>query len=686
MQMRFYMRECQLMISRLVLGLSLLIQGNGILAQAPATEAPLLGAQVFIEPGQTAADIDNWFRILKESGMKACRIRMFELYMHKPDGSWDYSLFDQAFKAAGKYNIRVFATLFPSGSENSVGGFKFPESEEHLEQIAACIKNMTTHFKQFPALYAWVLQNEPGTGGYLPDNAFTRAQFGEWKKKQPSPVYNSKGYPLLVSFDRKKFLVDYETWFLGWIAKEVHQYDPGRLLHVNNHQIFQNAAEYDFPAWRYFLSTLGASAHASWHFGYFLRPQYAMAMSANCDIIRSGAGDLPFWVTELQGGNNTYSGNKAFCPTHEEITQWLWTSIGAGARGIIFWCLNPRSIGEEAGEWALLDFQNGPSDRLKAASEVAATLENNASLFSEAKPVEPGINLLYSRESMWVEKQVQHSSAADMQDYEGRIEGGVMKSVLGFYETLAENGVNCNIREMGEFDWSKTDYRGITIILANQVSVASRYWDKLDHFVKNGGKLLVEGNTFFYDENMLSLMNTGFPLANLMGGTLSESKCTPGDFTLQLDEPKLTLPVHLWKGYIHNISGKAIGTEENQVVASRNFYGRGETVWVPSLIGLGARREGNEQLSAFLRRELAANIGNQPFTFADQQKGLLMRSMQAGNQYITMLVNKSRETRKVSLTMKASLTGTVLFADKNGKLEGRDVMISPEETVVIVWK
>ena len=31
---------------------------------------------------------------------------------------------------------------------------------------------------------------------------------------------------------------------------------------------------------------------------------------------------MPFWVTELQGGNNTYSGYKAFCPTKEEITQW----------------------------------------------------------------------------------------------------------------------------------------------------------------------------------------------------------------------------------------------------------------------------------------------------------------------------------------------------------------------------
>ena len=47
----------------------------------------------------------------------------------------------------------------------------------------------------------------------------------------------------------------------------------------------------------------------------------------------SGAGDLPWFMTELQGGNNVYSGGEAMCPTPDEIMQWLW--IVAGTEGCV---------------------------------------------------------------------------------------------------------------------------------------------------------------------------------------------------------------------------------------------------------------------------------------------------------------------------------------------------------------
>jgi hypothetical protein len=56
---------------------------------------PLIGAQVFIEPGQTPAEIANWFRIMRENQLSISRIRMFENYIRIPAGGWDFSLFDR---------------------------------------------------------------------------------------------------------------------------------------------------------------------------------------------------------------------------------------------------------------------------------------------------------------------------------------------------------------------------------------------------------------------------------------------------------------------------------------------------------------------------------------------------------------------------------------------------------------
>lgn len=638
---------------------------------------PRIGAQVIIEPGQTDEEIELWFKRLNENGMTLCRIRMFEEYMRDSNGSWDFTLFDKAFVAAEKYGIKIFAGLFPSMPGNSIGGFKFPLSNEHEKQIREYIYQLVNHYKQFDALYGWVLINEPGTGGHLPETDYTRTKFEEWKENCSVPLNKSKGYTLLKGFHSSKFLVDYNTWYIGWLSDEITKYDMGHELHVNNHQIFENIAEYNFPAWRPHLTSLGASAHPSWHFGYFDRSQYTMALSANCNIIRSGAGNLPFILTELQGGNNTYTGMEPFCPTAEEITQWLWTTIATGAESIIFWSLNPRSIGEEAGEWALLDFLNAPSDRLWASAKVSKCIGSNKKLFSDLKPVNYGIYILYNRESLWIEKETGYGNG---NDFEGRQAGGVIKSALAYYETLSENGVVPNIGEFAEFDWSREDYSGVSVILANTISIPMLYQDSIRNFVKNGGTILAEGLTGFYDENMLSQFNTGFPLADVFGATLKEIKCIPGDFTIDINGH---IPVHLWKGGIHNISADIIAKEDNSIIAIRHQYGKGKVVWIPSLLGMGAwRSHNNKPLSDFLLKEI--HIPSNAIRLEEPQKGIFMQTSKNDSSYISVVVNKSGSTKSIKIS--SQLKSKIVFSERDARLNKNTLIINSEDCVIIEWK
>ena len=651
-------------------------------AQKSMSDVPVFGAQIFIEPGQTPKDIDTWFRMLKENGMKTTRIRMFESYMHKADGSWDFSLFDLAFKSADKYGIQVYCTIFPYTEKTDIGGFKFPRDEAHLQSIALFIEKLVTHFSQYKSMYGWVLINEPGVSGNIPSTEFTKAKYQEWLQKNPQSEFVKNGYPILVELTDQRFLLDYNTWFLNWIATEIKKWDTKHVLHVNNHAMFQNCAEYNFPEWRKFLTTLGGSAHASWHFGYFKREQYAMSMSANSEIVRSGAGELPWIMTEIQGGNNTYSGMAPFCPTKNEIAQWMWVTVGTQGKGGIFWSLNPRSSGIEAGEWAMLDFQNQPSDRLIAAAEVSKVLDSKPELFANAREVESGINILYVRQSLWAEKKM---ASPSVQNYEGRLVGGVMKSALGYFETLSELGINCSLKEFGEFDFTKDNYAGSTIILAHQISIPSEYAPKLEAFVSKGGKLIVDGLTGFFDDNLHNTMKTGFPFAKLLGGNISEFKAVDNLFDVKIDQ--LTLPAHLWRGFIRNTSGKVISTVDGESVATRNQYGKGETLWIPSLLGLGARLGGNEQLAQLLAQELKPNFNKAPYSFASQQKGMLMKTLQSGNSYITIVVNKSKDLKQVALNTADKLKKpSTLFADKKGTVSGQTISISPEETLVIEWK
>ena len=644
---------------------------------------PVVGAQVFLEPGQTNEEVENWFKILHDQKMTVCRVFLIENHMHKADGSWNYGLYDHAFKMAEKYGVKVFATFYPKEIASDWRLEKFPQSKEHLVLLKDYFKNMVMHFGKSSALYSWVIQNEPGAYGMYPKSNLSDSLKNDFNKKQNENNYSSKGYQLDKALDNKVFQRNYITWYLSWITDQIHAAGDQHEIHVNNQDIFLNAPEYDFASWSKFLTLYGASCHPSWHYTFFNRSQYAMVLSANCDLIRFGAGEKPFMVTELQGGNNTYSGFVPMCPTKDEITQWMWVSIGSGSKGTVFWTLNPRAVGGEAGEWAMIDFQQKPSDRLLAAGSVANELSKNKSLFEKAKPYESPIFLLYSKESFWMEKN--KADKKEKEQIEGRTEGAMIKSVISWYEALANCGINSNLGEMGQFNWEKPSHAGETIILSHQLSISSIYWDKLRHFVKSGGNLIVDGLTFFFDENHFSVMQTGFPLEDVMGGSLSEVITAPGDFNLKVGSENL--PSHLFKGLLKNTTGKVLAKEGDNVVALTNQFGKGTTTWIPSMLGLGAKRADFAPLSRFLMSQLSETISNFPIHFNTPQKGVQMRTMISGTELISIIINKSTDGMSIPLVVKNnSLYPNVLLATKQGGVSGRIVSILPEETMVIVWK
>jgi beta-galactosidase len=331
----------------------------------------------------------------------------------------------------------------------------------------------------------------------------------------------------------------------------------------------------------------------------------------------------------------------------------------------------------------MINYQQKPSDRLLAAGSVANELIKNEALFENAKPYESPVYILYSKESFWIEKA--KTDKKETEQTEGRTEGAMIKSVISWYEALTECGINTNIGEMGQFNWDKPSHAGETIILSHQISVSSVYWEKIRHFVKSGGKLIADGLTFFYDENHLSVMQTGFPLEDVMGGALAEVKTTPGDFTLKLGSEKL--PAHLFKGILNNTSGKVLAKEGDNIIAISNQYGTGSTIWIPSMLGLGAKRVDNGPLSRFLSNELSETISAFPVHFDKPQKGVLMRTMVSGTKIITIIINKSAEDKIIPLVLKNSNTKpNVLVAGKLGTISGKTINIKTEETMVIEWE
>lgn len=582
-------------------------------------EVPVIGAQVFIEPGQTEAQVEGWFSTLAENGMKICRIRMFESYMRTPDG-WDFTLFDRAFDAADRHGVKIYATLFPATAKDDIGGWKFPYDELQKDSFGEFIDVLVSHYKDHPALKGWVLINEPGVGS-APRNPYVDACRREWLTENPDSEFTPDGYPVLVSLQEDAFLKDLNSDFLGWIAERIRKTDAMHDVHVNTHAIFNNCSQYDFPQWRTFLTSLGGSAHAAWHFDYFDRSEYALAMLANCEIIRSGSGGLPWLMTELQGGNNTYSGMNALCPTPEEIVQWLWIVMATEGKGAIFWMLNPRSSGIEAGEWAMLDFKSRPSARLLAAAEVAKCVDDAGDVVSDMKVLPSGVDVLYFRESLWAERKL----AVKDDRYSGRQEGAVMKSALACFRALTERGLNVGFKAPEEYDFTKEDYSGTSLVVANQIAVSDDDRESLKRYVERGGTLFVEGLSFYFNSYLKVAVNE-----------VSEYILKDNVFDLKAGDQ--TLPCHLWQGSFAG-SNEAVKTFR---------YGKGKVVWLPSNVAMGAwETKDFAPLSALLDSML--DYDRSSVRFDGYYPGLMMRTLKSGKDTVVMCINKSVETVTVPL-------------------------------------
>jgi len=349
------------------------------------SQVPQLGAEVWLEAQYSASFIDSLFKLLADNNMPVARLFIF---------SGNTTMFDNAFASAEKYGVKIQATLTVS---------ERPNSEEELARRAQNLKQIVSRYKNSPALETWWLMNEPGNGPS--SSPLAMKLYREWlgKKYGDIKTFNGIWRRNYSSFEEVQYneawanasnlsgTVEYLDWFqfsayrltwiLQWIASEVSKEDTLHQFHTNPHGIFGNLIQYDFPEWRSFLSSLGASIHPAWHFTLLKRDQFAMGIAATCDIIKGASEPNPFWVSELQSGNNVWSGNRPLGPEAEDIAQWTWTSIGCGAEKVIYWLLNNRSRGGESGEWSMLDFQGKPSDRLETASRIASTINREQDFF-----------------------------------------------------------------------------------------------------------------------------------------------------------------------------------------------------------------------------------------------------------------------------------------------------------------
>ena len=395
--------------------------------------APRLGAQVFINRTDTPGQVAAHFATLAASGLRLARLFVFWDHVNPSRDTWIWHNYDAAFDAAARHGIGVVPTLFaqcPPGwlrltqGNQSVGPLENPALRAaSLDYVRRTVSRWAAH----PALDSWITWNEASLT--LPRDNSTLPLFQAWLRTRYADDisrYNRQYYRQFASFaeidfeplnqlspipsrtetaDWIDFSADYLVAKLRELNDAIRALDAHHPVHLNPHNlleaktlragqsIWREAAAFDF---------LGCSLHPVWHCTRYPAQRRLDAVALTNDLMRAATPgpEQHYWVSELQGGPALLSGVEPGTPTPLDLHAWLWDSLGAGARAIVFWSLNVRTDGGEGGEWALLDCLGRPSRRLQAASRVAASINRHAALLGPARPPSTPIKILHS-EATW---------------------------------------------------------------------------------------------------------------------------------------------------------------------------------------------------------------------------------------------------------------------------------------------
>lgn len=670
----------------------------------PATGKEI-GAQVWIEPGQTKSEIENWFRILADHNMRSARLFIMWNYVQASEKEWNFSLYDWAFDAAAKNGITIQATLTPEHGPAFVNQrFYYKEQHgpipadwSHLEASKEYIERVVERYRRHKALGNWWLMNEPGQLNRQDPIAIER--FQDWLEEKYSSI-DSLNYTWLSAFpsfesilyhsswdgaggftnpsaflDWNWFWRDHLTWYMQWIADEIRQYDPITPLHVNPHGIFEILHKYDLPAWREIVTSLGASIHPAWHLGYFERDDYAVGVSAICDIIRGASDGNPFWVSELQGGDNIWSGTSPLCPTRKDIEQWVWMGLGNGAEQVIFWSLNWRRQGGEAGEWSLLNFQNQPTDRLLTIARIAESLEAHQAALQEVVPLPEKVTLLVSPETMLIlwRKDLWN-------DLEGRGKDAHMQSLLAFYKALLQLGIPVGIQIFDDYDWD-SEQVGRTVVLPHAVALDPAKAAKVQGFVERGNQLIATGLTAFFDPMEVNMHQTHNPYDLVFGARVKEVKITEKPFLIDLKE-RGSIPFHYWYSTLLPTTAEPLSVYEREVVATHHKLGEGEALLIPAMVGVEAWLHGNTSLKTLLQQYI--DTDSLPFSFSTQDNLLIKTLQSSPTAYWLVITNGANQPGHAQLVWQGSPDIDIVYQSRGCRLEGDGrVQLSERGTLVL---
>lgn len=528
-------------------------------------ESPL-GCQLWLDPSDTPARIRRLVRTARASGLGQLRIFVMWTWIERQPGHYDFSLYDAAFDAAAQEGLRIKATLTANSGPWHIGTPGVLHSHtgflavEQLEAMRAYIRAVVTRYRNHPGLGQWLLWNEPH--GACPDHVdanlaswraylkqtyhgdlpalntrwltgFTSFDEIPWPESIPHPSHATGAWiPYRAELDELNWRAGRVAEQLAWVRAEVRKSDPKTEICFN--PIFnienQAAGATDLHALAKVADRIGASYHPVFWHTQVRREDYPGMIASGVRALAAQSLGRPVELTEVVSGNTVITGSRCGSVSAPEITRFYLGALASGASTVTGWCMNMRHSDSEAGEFALLDDLDEPTDRSRALAHLRERILSAQKITGAWQAASTDIYLPLSRQAQAIELIDARGSFEEPKRY-GH---GAMDSSRGQWlltQRAMEQGVVAT--NLGFADLPARPRRRGEVIIASHVTA----WEKpeaerLLRFAEAGGTVVFDA--LCGRKNFDSRQHRPWPghLADEIGLQVREIETSHSDYAL----------------------------------------------------------------------------------------------------------------------------------------------------------
>ena len=353
----------------------------------------------------------------------------------------------------------------------------------------------------------------------------------------------------------------------------------------------------------------------------------------------------------------------------------LWSILGAGAKGMVYWQYRAERLGCENDCSGIVNMDGTDKDVTATVKAFGDFVHKYGKLFANAKAEKGKIAIGVDYDSRLL------SAIEDGTDAENTYNMSIRSNPVYYYHHAMKGGYHLFI-DLGypvdfvnlDGDETFVDYKVMYLPYYNMADTKNN--DKLKKFVDNGGVLICDEGFALRDRKNTWLQIHNIPF-DFMSAKIKKRRLCRGveKFILEGSEVSVN-PYRTW----YQANGKTLVTfKDGESAIQEISYGKGKILLLSTSMGYSYKVDKEQGWRSFMQKYLAETLDIQTKKYANVVKNVHHQTLYIENGTIEIIQNYSQDTIKLQKTSEM----VILTEEKN---QGNVISLKPAEVICFLNK